>query len=84
MLGIGKLKSGGGQAATDLTEGPIARGITGFAVPIFLGQLLQQLYNVADAWVVGNFADNNAFAAVASSTIFCMFCSTVSMSDWPL
>lgn len=67
MLGIGKLKSGGGQAATDLTEGPIARGITGFAVPIFLGQLLQQLYNVADAWVVGNFADNNAFAAVASS-----------------
>ena len=43
------------------------KGITAFAVPIFLGQLLQQLYNVADAWVVGNFADNNAFAAVASS-----------------
>lgn len=52
---------------TDLTEGSITKGITAFAVPIFLGQLLQQLYNVADAWVVGNFADNNAFAAVASS-----------------
>lgn len=52
---------------SDLTRGPIVRGITAFAIPIFLGQLLQQLYNVADAWVVGNFADNNAFAAVASS-----------------
>lgn len=68
MLGFGKLKTGSsGQTTTNLTEGPIAKGITAFAVPIFLGQLLQQLYNVADAWVVGNFADNNAFAAVASS-----------------
>lgn len=55
------------QTSVDLTEGSIAKGITLFAIPIFLGQLLQQLYNVADAWVVGNFADNNAFAAVASS-----------------
>lgn len=52
---------------TDLTEGSIAQGIILFAVPMFLGQLLQQFYNVADVWVVGNFADNNAFAAVASS-----------------
>ena len=51
----------------DLTEGPIAFGILTFAIPMFLGQLLQQLYNIADAWVVGNFADNNAFAAVSST-----------------
>lgn len=51
----------------DLTTGPIGRGILAFAIPLFLGQLLQQLYNVADAWVVGNFADNNAFAAVSST-----------------
>lgn len=51
----------------DLTAGPIGRGILAFAIPLFLGQLLQQLYNVADAWVVGNFADNNAFAAVSST-----------------
>ncbi len=55
------------QMNRDLTEGSIAGGIITFAIPIFLGQLLQQLYNVADAWVVGNFADNHAFAAVASS-----------------
>ena len=51
----------------DLTNGSIAKGIISFAIPVFLGQLLQQLYNMADAWVVGNFADNDAFAAVSSS-----------------
>lgn len=51
---------------TDLTEGSIAKKIIRFAVPLFLGQLLQQFYNMADAWVVGNFADNNNFAAVSS------------------
>ena len=49
-----------------LTEGSIIRGILSFALPLFLGQLLQQLYNLADAWVLGNFADNGAFAAVSS------------------
>ncbi len=38
-----------------------------FMIPIFLGQLLQQLYNMADAWVVGNYASNDAFAAVSLS-----------------
>lgn len=50
----------------DLTEGSIVKGILQFAFPLFLGQLLQQFYNMADAWVVGNFADNDAFAAVSS------------------
>ena len=55
------------SASMDLTTGSVARGIIAFTMPIFWGQLLQQLYNVADAWVVGNFADNSAFAAVSSS-----------------
>lgn len=50
----------------DLTEGSIVRKIIQFAIPLFLGQLLQQFYNMADAWVVGNFSDNNNFAAVSS------------------
>ena len=33
-----------------LTEGSIAKGILSFAIPLFLGQLLQQFYNVADSW----------------------------------
>lgn len=54
------------KESLSLTEGSIVKGIISFAIPLFLGQLLQQLYNVADAWVVGNFADNDAFAAVSS------------------
>lgn len=61
---MSKIKNNSGR---DLTEGSIGRGLLAFAIPLFLGQLLQQLYNVADAWVVGNFADNNAFAAVSST-----------------
>lgn len=53
--------------AVDLTEGPIIKNILLFAIPLFLGQLLQQFYNMADAWVIGNFADNDAFAAVSSA-----------------
>ena len=50
----------------NLTEGPIALNLLLFALPLLLGQVLQQLYNLADAWVVGNFAETNAFAAVSS------------------
>ena len=38
-----------------------------FAVPVFLGQLFQQLYNTADSIIVGNFSGKGALAAVASS-----------------
>lgn len=51
----------------DLTTGSVSKGILLFTLPLILGQLLQQFYNIADAWVIGNFADNTAFAAVSSS-----------------
>lgn len=55
------------KTAVNLTEGPIVKNILKFAIPLFMGQLLQQFYNMADAWVIGNFADNDAFAAVSSA-----------------
>lgn len=55
------------KTAVNLTEGPIIKNILIFATPLFLGQLLQQFYNMADAWVIGNFASNDAFAAVSSA-----------------
>lgn len=55
------------STAINLTEGPIVKNILLFAIPLFMGQLLQQFYNMADAWVIGNFADNDAFAAVSSA-----------------
>ncbi len=53
---------------TDLTEGSIMKALISFAIPLFFSQLLQQLYNMADAWVVGNFASNDAFAAVSMAS----------------
>lgn len=50
-----------------MTEGSISKKIVLFALPIFLGQLLQQLYNVVDSVVVGNEIDRTALAAVSSS-----------------
>ncbi len=50
-----------------MTEGNIAQKIILFALPIFLGNLFQQLYNTADSLIVGNFLGSNALAAVSSS-----------------
>ena len=54
------------QRTQALTSGSIPGSILRFALPLFLGQTLQQFYNMADAWVIGNFAENSAFAAVSS------------------
>ena len=50
-----------------MTEGSIWKKITFFALPIFLGNLFQQMYNTADSLIVGNFLGSNALAAVSSS-----------------
>ena len=50
-----------------LTEGSIPKGIILFAIPLFLGNLFQQLYNMADSLIVGNFLGNSALAAVTST-----------------
>ena len=50
-----------------MTEGIIWKKITFFALPLFLGNLFQQLYNTADSLIVGNFLGSNALAAVSSS-----------------
>ena len=51
----------------DMTHGVPWRLIAGFAIPIFLSQLFQQLYNTADSLIVSNFLGDNALAAVSAS-----------------
>ena len=51
----------------NLTEGPIWKAILLFAIPIFLGNAFQQMYNTFDAWCVGFFINDDALAAVSSS-----------------
>ncbi|MDE6838191.1 MAG: hypothetical protein K2P33_07310, partial [Acutalibacter sp.] len=51
----------------DMTTGSITAGLWLFAVPLMLGNVLQQLYNLVDTWVVGRYIGDNALAAVGSS-----------------
>lgn len=53
--------------STLMTEGPIWKRMILFAIPLFLGNLFQQLYNTADSLIVGNFLGSDALAAVSSS-----------------
>ena len=50
-----------------LIEGSIWKAMLLFALPVFLGNVFQQLYNAFDAWCVGNYIGDNALAAVSSS-----------------
>lgn len=56
-----------GMAVKDMTEGKPAGLIFAFALPVFLSQLFQQLYNTADSLIVGNYLGTAALAAVSSS-----------------
>ncbi len=63
--------------AIDLTEGSITRTMLAFAVPMIIGNLLQQLYNVADTLIVGQFLGANALAAVGSAYTLMIFLTSV-------
>ena len=50
----------------NLTTGNIWWQIIVFAIPLLLGNLFQQFYNMVDTWVVGNYVSDAAFAAVGT------------------
>ena len=57
----------GKKTRMDLTKGPIYSTLLRFSLPIFLGCIVTQLYNVADSVVVGQFVGSDALAAVSAS-----------------
>ena len=61
----------------DLTTGSITGGLWSFAVPLMLGNVLQQFYNLADTWMVGKYVGDNALAAVGSSYTLLTFLNSV-------
>ena len=61
----------------DLTRGPIAATMLFFALPMMLGNLLQQCYNVADTLIVGRFLGASALAAVGSSYTLMTFLTSI-------
>lgn len=54
-------------SSNTLTEGSIPKKIIMFALPLFWGNLFQQLYNMADSLIVGNFLGKSSLAAVTST-----------------
>ena len=51
----------------DFTSGPIRRSLILFSLPLIAGNLLGQLYNIVDTWIVGRYLGNVALAAVGSA-----------------
>ena len=55
------------KRSTDLTEGPVAKKLITFALPIIAGNIFMQLYNVVDSIVIGQFLGSDPLAAVSLS-----------------
>ena len=65
-MGAGKTNTGEPEK-NNITQGSIFGQLLLFFFPILFGTFFQQLYNTADSYVVGNFVDTNALAAVGAS-----------------
>lgn len=61
----------------ELTQGPVMKTMLRFAVPMILGNLLQQCYNIADTLIVGRFLGPNPLAAVGSSYTLMTFLTSI-------
>ena len=62
---------------TDLTHGPVMKTMLRFAVPMILGNLMQQCYNIADTLIVGQFLGAGALAAVGSAFSLMTFLTSI-------
>ena len=61
----------------DLTKGAIVKSLWLFALPLMFGNVLQQLYNLVDTWVVGRYLGKRALAAVGASYTLMTFLTSV-------
>ncbi len=62
---------------SNLTRGPVMKTMLRFAVPMILGNLLQQCYNIADTMIVGRFLGEDALAAVGSAFSLMTFLTSI-------
>ena len=61
----------------DLSQGKVFATMSLFALPMLLGNVLQQAYNVVDTWVVGRFVGAGALAGVGSSFTLMTFLTSI-------
>ncbi len=62
---------------TQLLKGPVTKSLLLFSLPMILGNLLQQLYNIADTFIVGQYIGSQALAAVGSSFTLMVFLTSI-------
>ena len=72
------MKTAAAVKTIDMTRGPIMKNVFLFALPICLGNVLQQLYGMVDTLVIANFCGSVSLAAVGTSTqpveiLLCVF-----------
>ena len=61
----------------ELTHGPVMKTMLRFAIPMILGDLLQQCYNIADTLIVGRYLGADALAAVGSAFSLMTFLTSI-------
>ena len=61
----------------DLTKGNISKTLLQFALPMIMGNLLQQMYNVTDTLIVGRYIGREALAAVGSAYTLMTFLNSI-------
>ena len=61
----------------NLTKGNVTAVMLLFAVPMILGNIMQQCYNLADTWIVGRFVGAEALAAVGSAYTLMTFLNSI-------
>lgn len=64
----------------NLTNGSVVKSMLLFAVPMILGDLIQQCYNIADTLIVGQFLGKTALAAVGSSFALMTFLTSIMLT----
>ena len=75
------------SSATRMTDGPIWKRLIAFAVPLFWGNLFQQLYNTADSLIVGNFSRQQRAGGsqlLGKSDFFCWWAFSTASPSAPV
>lgn len=73
----GRQAAGGKMRHIDFTSGPVGKKILLFSLPLMVGNVFQQLYNVVDTLVVGKFLGEAPLAAVGSAYTLMIFLTSI-------
>ena len=68
---MNKMKFSRKKASIDFTQGDLTKGIIKFAIPFFLASIFNELYNITNSMIVGNYISTKALSAVSACTWIC-------------